>query len=109
MPRTTQPPLPSVSRALAELGENIRLARVRRRLSAALVAERAGMSRPTLRAVERGEPSVTLGAVANVLHTLGLEGDLARVARDDAVGRGLQDAALLAGRPGRRPRSEADE
>jgi hypothetical protein len=52
------------------------------------------MSRPTLRAIERGEGSVTLGAVANVLHSLGLEQDLALVAQADARGRELQDAAL---------------
>ena len=94
MPRTTTPTLPAVARLLAELGENVRLARKRRGLSAALVAERAGMSRPTLRAIERGEASVTLGAVANVLHSLGLAKDLAGVGRDDEVGRKLQDAAL---------------
>ena len=94
MPRLTTLPLPAVRRLLRELGENIRLARLRRNLSAALVAERAGMSRPTLRSVERGDPGVTLGAVANVLHSLGLEQDLARLARDDELGRKLQDARL---------------
>ena len=94
MSRTSTPPLPAVARLLVELGTHIRLARLRRKLSATLVAERAGMSRPTLRAIERGDAGVTLGAVANVLHSLGLEKDLARVAGDDALGRKLQDAQL---------------
>ena len=80
--RPTTPPLPSVNRVLAELGQNIRLARQRRQITAKLLAERAGMSRTTLRALERGEAAVTLGAVANVLHSLGLEKDLLNVARD---------------------------
>jgi transcriptional regulator with XRE-family HTH domain len=98
MPRTTQPPLPAVARALSALGENLRLARLRRGLTLSQVAERAGMSRPTLRAVERGGPSVSIGAYANVLHCLGLEGDLGLLASADELGRQLQDAAL----PGRR-------
>ncbi len=94
--------MPAVHRLLVELGENIRLARRRRKLTAALLAERAGMSRPTLRAIERGDAGVTLGAVANVLHSLGLEQGLASVGRDDALGRRLQDAALT---PRRSPRA----
>ena len=56
MGQRTAPPLPSLGRALMSLGEDLRLARLRRRISATLLAERAGMSRPTLRAIERGEP-----------------------------------------------------
>jgi transcriptional regulator with XRE-family HTH domain len=99
MPRATTPTLPAVARLLGELGENIRLARRRRGLSAELVAQRAGMSRPTLRAVERGEASVTIGAIANVLHCLGLEKDLALLGRADIVGHQLQDAALSPRKP----------
>jgi transcriptional regulator with XRE-family HTH domain len=86
--------LPSLKRILIELGENIRLARLRRQISASMVAERAGISRNTLRAIERGDESVTFSAYANVLFTLGLEKDLALVARDDELGRKLQDAGL---------------
>jgi transcriptional regulator with XRE-family HTH domain len=94
MPRQSTSPHPAVRRLLRELGENIRLARLRRGFSMELVAERAGMSRTTLRAVESGQPAVTLGSYANVLHSLGLHEDLARVARDDELGRKLQDAKL---------------
>ena len=97
--------MPSTARALRELGANIRLARLRRRLSAELLSQRAGMSRPTLRAIERGDPHVTLGSYANVLHALGLEQGLAEVGRDDELGRRLQDAALETKRrsPKRKP------
>ena len=105
MSRTTRLPLPAVARALAELGENIRLARRRRKLSASLLAERAGMTRPTLRAIERGEPGVTLGSYANVLHCLGLDKDLASVGRDDDLGRKLQDAALTPARSAKTTRA----
>jgi len=94
MARQTTLQLPALTRILKELGINIRLARLRRNLSAQMVAERAGMTRPTLRAIENGEPGVTIGAYANVLMCLGLEKDLSLIARDDELGRKLQDAGL---------------
>ena len=69
-----------------------------------LVAERAGISRTTLHSVERGEATASLGAYANVLHSLGLHQDLGLVARDDDLGRKLQDAKLTT--PRRAPRTK---
>lgn len=86
--------LPKLQRILNEIGENIRLARLRRRFSAEQVAERAGLSRTTLRAIEAGNSQVTFGAYMNVLLCLGLEHDLTQIARDDELGRKLQDANL---------------
>jgi DNA-binding XRE family transcriptional regulator len=107
MSRASTAVFPKVRRLLVELGENVRLARKRRGLSAALIADRAGLSRPTLRAIERGDPGVTLGSLSNVLHSLGLEADLANVGRADPVGRQLQDAALSSTSPARRRKQSA--
>ncbi len=94
MAKRVAPLLPPLERRLTRLGERIRTARLRRRLSAKLVAERAGMSVMTLRNVENGGMGVTIGAYAAVLHVLGLDGDLDAVAAADTLGRDLQDATL---------------
>ena len=86
--------LPSLQRRLTEIGENLKLARLRRKLSAAQVSERAGITPPTLRSIERGDPSVSFGAYANVLFCLGLEKDLSEIGSDDTLGRKLQDLQL---------------
>ena len=86
--------LPRAQKPLTILGENIRLARLRRRYSMEQVAERADISRPTLHSVERGNSNVTIGAYVKVLFVLGLEGDIAKVATDDILGRKLQDFGL---------------
>lgn len=89
--------LPSSERIIKELGENIRLARKRRRLTLEQVAERADIARSTLGLIEKGVPGVAMSAYLQVLFVLGLEKDLLKVAADDPVGRKLQDAGLLSG------------
>jgi len=86
--------LPGTAKILSAFGENIKLARLRRRLSAEQVAERANISRPTLFSIEKGMPGVAFGSYAQVLFVLNLEKDLLKVAADDTLGRKLQDAAL---------------
>ncbi|WP_370768317.1 helix-turn-helix domain-containing protein [Ruminococcus sp.] len=84
--------LPSTEKILAEMGEQIKLARLRRQLSTELVAERAGISRATLWNVEKGSPSVAIGIYAAVLHALNnLDTDLLLIAKDDEFGRKMQD------------------
>jgi transcriptional regulator with XRE-family HTH domain len=97
MPRKTSPLPPTLKHTFRQLGENIRLARLRRKITTTMLAERAGMSRNTLRAIERGDSAVTMGAYASVLFCLGLEKDLLIIAQDDVVGRKLQDVALMKG------------
>ena len=86
--------LPGVAKILAEVGENIKMARLRRKFSSERVAERADISRPTLLAIENGKPGVGIGSYAKVLFVLNLEKDLLKVAEDDKLGRKLQDAEL---------------
>lgn len=85
---------PSQSKLLRELGTRLREARLRRRFSVTLVAERADVSRPTLNKVEAGDPAVTMGTYLRVLAVLGLDKDIASLAAEDPVGRRLQDAEL---------------
>lgn len=88
--------MPQTERILAAVGEQIKLARLRRRLSAELVAERAGISRATLWSVEKGSPSVAIGIYAAVLHALNnMDEDLLYIAKDDVLGRKLQDMELI--------------
>lgn len=79
--------LPQQEKRLSQMGEQIKLARLRRQLPIELVAERAGISRQSVTAVEKGSPSVSLGIYANVLLALGLQGDLLLIAKDDVLGR----------------------
>jgi transcriptional regulator with XRE-family HTH domain len=92
---TKQPPFyPGQKRILAALGERLRLARLRRKLTTDITCQRAGISRMTLFRAEAGSPAIALGTLLRILTVLGLEGDLNALASDDKVGRLLQDQAL---------------
>jgi transcriptional regulator with XRE-family HTH domain len=94
MPRKVSTLLPSTDELLRQLGERLRLARLRRRLSAKHVAARAGMAPMTLRSLERGGSGVTMGAYLAAMQVLGVEKDLDLLAKADLMGRSLQDARL---------------
>lgn len=87
--------LPKFQVVLEQMGENIKLARKRRKLTTVQVAERAGIARSTLYLIEKGDPSVAMGAYFNVLRVLGLQDDFLKLAADDIFGRKLQDLDLL--------------
>jgi DNA-binding XRE family transcriptional regulator len=95
VPRKTAHLPPTLEAILKTVGENIKLARLRRKITTVMLAERAGMNRVTLRKVENGDSGVTLGAYASVLFSLGLEKDLLLIGDDDPLGRKLQDADLM--------------
>ena len=87
--------LPQTQKILTQMGEQIKMARLRRKSSVELVSERAGISRATLWNVEKGSPAVAIGIYANVLHALNnMDSDLLLIAKDDELGKKLQDLAL---------------
>ncbi len=88
--------MPKTEEILSTMGEQIKLARLRRNLTTELVAERAGISRSSLWKVEKGDPSVAMGIYAAVLHALNnLDKDLLLIAKDDEMGKRLQDLNLI--------------
>ena len=87
--------LPKNLKILKEVGEQIQLARLRRKFSAEQIAERTGMGRKTVYNIEQGSPSVSIGSYLQVLFVLGLEKDLSMVAALDPLGRKLQDAGIV--------------
>jgi len=86
---------PNNVKILSVLGENIKLAYKRRNLSQSIIAERTGLSRLTIRKIENGDPTVSIGHYVNVLAVVNLAEDFAKVALDDELGRKLQDIELL--------------
>ena len=86
---------PDTIKILEQMGEQIKLARLRRNLSVELVSERANISRATLWSIEKGSPSVAIGYYAAVLHALNnMDKDLLLIAQDDKLGRTIQDLNL---------------
>ena len=89
--------MPSTQKILSQMGEQIRLARLRRNISSALAAERAGISQTTLRRIEQGDPTVTMGAYAVALHALhAMDKDLLLIAKDDELIKTLREIELNA-------------
>lgn len=95
MNRKKQIIYPKYKEVLEQMGENIKLARKRRKLTTTQLAERADISRSTLYLIEKGNEGVAMGAYFNVLRVLGLQQDFLKIAADDILGRKLQDLELL--------------
>ena len=98
MTRSTLPTFPGLQRQLAALGLRLRLARERRKMGTELFAERLGVSRETLRRMEKGDATIAMGTFMKALRVLGLDKDIDHLAADDALGRKLQDIELLGAR-----------
>ena len=86
---------PKQKKLMEIAGENLKLARKRRKLTMEQVAERAAMDRGTLRKIERGDTSISIGGYINVLRVYELQHDILKLAADDELGRKLQDLSLL--------------
>jgi len=76
------------------LGARLRAARMRRRMTQEVLAQRVGVSVPTIGKLENGDPSTSMATVLRTLTALGLAEDIDRIAAEDALGRALQDSAL---------------
>ncbi|EPR74672.1 hypothetical protein ADIWIN_0311 [Winogradskyella psychrotolerans RS-3] len=87
--------LPKYQKIFEQIGENIKLARKRRKLTTEQVSERAGIHRATLYRIEKGDPAVAIGHYFNVFRVLNLQNDFLKLAVDDEFGRKLQDLDLL--------------
>jgi len=94
MPSKSQPIFPSEQKILTNLGERIRLARLRRGISADALAERSSISRMALHRAEKGFPAIALGTYFRIMAALHLQDDFNLLAKDDVLGRLLQDLAL---------------
>ena len=83
-----------LEKTMTIMGEQIKLARLRRNLSIAQIAERATCSPLTVNRIEKGSPTVSMGIYARVLYALQLDDNLLLLAKEDTLGRTLQDLGL---------------
>ena len=83
-----------LEKTMTIMGEQIKLARLRRNLSIAQIAERATCSPLTVNRIEKGSPTVSMGIYARVLYSLQIDDDLLLLAKEDTLGRTLQDLGL---------------
>lgn len=110
MPKKETIILPKTKGILTQMGEQIKLARLRRNLSTKIISERAGISRTTLWNVERGNASTPIGTYAAVLHALNnMDSDLLLIAKDDVLGRTIQDLALVKKKGKRKEAHESEQ
>lgn len=86
---------PKPERILKQVGEQIKLARLRRDMSIEQLAIRSGISKSTILNIEKGSSTTSIGAYMQALFILGLENDFLLLAKDDELGRKLQDAKLV--------------
>ena len=96
MTKGSRPLLPAARKQVEALGDRLRLARLRRDMGTEEFAERVGISRETLRRLEQGDPTIAMGTFLRALRILGLDADIDALARDDVLGRKLQDLKLFA-------------
>lgn len=87
--------LPDLEARLSRVGEQIRLARLRRNLTAAEVAKRSGLSRATLNKIEKGNPNVSFGSYCSVLNTFALDEDIEKLAANDSLGESIEERNIL--------------
>lgn len=103
MGKRVPPTHPQARRQIVALGERLRAARLRRSMTQEMLAERVGVSAPTVGKLENGDPSTSLAMMLRVLSVLGLGADVDALAAQDTLGRELQDS-LLRRAPPRRAR-----
>lgn len=103
MPRLTPPSHPQARRQLIALGDRLRAARLRRKMSQTVLAERVGVSRQTIIKLEDGNPATSLATLLRVLSALGLGAGIDGLAANDSLGRSLQDNELTRAPPARSP------